>query len=588
MVDLLSPVVKLSGSAINVADLGNLLEIRVDRAFGVPGELMLRFLDDGYEMSSANHFNLADEVTVLDKPNDGTALIVAEVTSIAVEQRQGEQPELVVTAHDKSHRLGRNSKVAVYTQMTSSDIVSQLVSDAGLTPSVTATSDTQPVVMQADTNLGMINALAQRVGYDWWVEGSTFNFKPPTAGGATVSLTLGTDLLSFSVRAHGHGLSGVDVEGWDRTRQEKVGNQATSATVPLSSSTLAAMVTPAKVSDAFGSAPMFTTSLGAQSQAEATALSQSLLDRSAASAVSARGEMLGSALVALGATVELADAGPLSGTYPVTRVVHTYRSGGFITKFWSGDRRPNSLVDTLGAPGGLSASSLLMPGLRVGTVTNINDPDNAGKVKVLFPGVDTTMESGWARVLAVGGGATRGNVFIPEVNDEVLVGFEGNDLRQPVVLGGLYGAKSTTPPTGVEDGKVNTRGMTSRLGHTLMFLDGTDPATQAIELKLAGGEHLIHLGKDEVDVKVPSGLALNIVAGSTSIKIGTDGSIAMSASTISLKAEQSISLQAPQIQASADAQLTLKASGSVQVSGGEIQVSSQGPAQIGGNPVMIN
>ena len=99
-------------------------------------------------------------------------------------------------------------------------------------------------------------------------------------------------------------------------------------------------------------------------------------------------------------------------------------------------------------------------------------------------------------------------MFLPEVGDEVLVGFDHGDVDQPYVLGGLYNGVDKPPLQDDlidgSDGKVNQRGFVSRLGHQLVFLDvrrqvGDRPdqpprARSRIELKRDDGElhHRLH------------------------------------------------------------------------------------------------
>jgi uncharacterized protein involved in type VI secretion and phage assembly len=295
----------------------------------------------------------------------------------------------------------------------------------------------------------------------------------------------------------------------------------------------------------------------------------------------------GNASIKPGAVVSIADAGSvLSGSYPVTRVEHVFRPAtGFITRFYSGDRQPATLLDTLGA-GRAAMPTHLHPGLAVGVVTNIDQ--TTGRVKVRFPGLSNNYETGWARVVAIGGGTSRGGVFIPEVNDEVLVAFEGGDPRQPVVVGGLYGAKSTFPTTTIADGTVQSRGLTSRLGHGVQMLDGTDPGKQAIELSLAGGQHVMHMGKDKMTVTVPSGYEFSITAGESSIKIGTDGGITISAPKITLTGQESVQASGGQISLSADGQLSMEGQAQASLKGAMVQIQAEGPLQAKGEPVMIN
>ena len=55
-----------------------------------------------------------------------------------------------------------------------------------------------------------------------------------------------------------------------------------------------------------------------------------------------------------------------------------------------------------------------------------------GRVKVKYPWLSQDHASDWARVVIPGGGTQRGMQFLPEVNDEVLVGFEQGDINFPV------------------------------------------------------------------------------------------------------------------------------------------------------------
>ncbi len=112
------------------------------------------------------------------------------MTALGVEQREGEQPELVVIALDKSHRLGRGSRVKTYLTMAYSDVVSSLVTAAGLTASTDSSQPTFDYLLQVSSDLEFLNEMASRSGFDWWVDGSTLNFKKP-ASGTTVAAHAG-------------------------------------------------------------------------------------------------------------------------------------------------------------------------------------------------------------------------------------------------------------------------------------------------------------------------------------------------------------------------------------------------------------
>lgn len=581
----LVPAVSLNGSPLSASWQAALIEIRCEAQFQVPARCTLRFSDPGYALVQDGTATIGATLKVTDPGDSSQVLADGEVTSVAVEHRPGEQPELVIVGHDKSHRLGRITEVKTYVEMTYSDIVQSLAGSAGLGADADTLSSSWQYVLQADSALGLLTEIAHRTGYDWWVADGVLKFKKPAAG-TSVSLALGTDLLAFSARASGIAPSSVTVLGWDRDQQQAITGSASSATSAVQpTSTLASLAT----SSSLPTSTLKSGNIGIISDNEATDVSQAILDVATAAAVSAQGVAVGNGKLKLGATASVSGAGPLSGDYPITRVEHLFRPrSGYVTRFYSGDRRPTTLVDTLSGVQGPNSVGSMHSGVVVGTVTNINDPNNSGRVKVMYPNTGTQLETDWARIVGIGGGANRGAVFVPEVNDEVLVAFEGGDPRQPVVIGGLFGSKSTIPTPSIDDGAVQQRGFMSRLGHTMYLLDGTDQAKQAIELTLAGGQHSLHLGKDKVTVTVPDGLAIEISAGNSSLKFGTDGSITISAPQVTINADEKVAVSGGQVQLSANEQLSLQSTGTANLQGAQVQISSDGPLSASGTPVSIN
>jgi phage protein D len=581
----LAPIVKFKGAQLSMAWLEALVDLRVERELQVPSRCTLRFIDPGYALLAGNSVSLGMPITI--SSADGGVLIEAEVTGIGADQSEGANPELVITGHDKSHRMGRPTVVTTYLKMEYSDVVAKLLPRYGLEPATDSTGIEIEYLLQVDSDLGLVTELARRAGFDWWVEGDTFNFKKPAAG-AVVNLTLHKELRSFSVRASGQYPDSFTVDGWDRTKQSQVtATAATSSAAVKASSPLADSV--ASPSGSFGQAVVLTAGVAASNQNEATQLSKALAQQAAACAVTARGVAEGTSAIKPGISVKVSDAGPLSGTYPVTKVEHLYSTGrAYITRFVAGDRRPTSLVDVLGSPRATPSAATSHAGLVVGEVTNINDPNQTGRVKVRYPGLSSTDESAWARLLAVGGGKSRGNVFIPEVGDEVLVGFESGDPRQPVVLGGLFGDKSSIPAWAVEGGKVNARGLTSRLGHVVTLSDGESDPTQFVLLQLAGKQHTFKLAKNQVDLTVPSGTPVNVTAGSTKIAFGQDGSISMEGLNISIKAQENLTLQCLQGSFKASAQLALEGSAQAGLKGAMVQIEGSGMTAVKGGIVQIN
>ena len=580
----LSPTVKVAGSPLSDTVLQHLVSVRVQRSLRLPGRATLRFADVGYSVSSSGFFTIGKKVDI--GVYQAGALMSGTVTGMSLQQQEGDHPDLVVIIDDAAHKLTRGSKVKTYLNMTFSDIVSQLASGAGLTADVSSTQEVHPYVLQADSDLAFLDELASRMGYDWWVEGSTLHFAAPSSAGPVLALELGKDLQEFSVSASGLLPTKAQVVGWDNATQTSIvgqGGAAQSSVLPSSD-----FVQPFLGSSSpLGEAPVVTGSLTPMSQTEAAAAGGAYRSQWAAGTVEARGTSVVSDKLKPGVAITITNAGPTSGKYHLTEVDHRYDRRGFRTQFIAGDRSRTGLTDTLS--GSRRTGSFNVPGLVVGVVTNVDDPDKAGRVKLKYPAVSSEIEGPWARIVTLGAGNKRGMVFQPEVNDEVLVAFEGGDPRQPVVLGGLFSGKNVLPEWGVKSGQVQTRRITSRLGHIIELSDGSDPATQHLLLQLSTATHKIRLGADKLDIEVAGGKPISIKAGSASFEIDASQNVTIKGNKVTIEAQTELALKGnSKVGVTSQGQLAVQGS-MVAIKGqGTTSVEASGPLTLKGAMVAIN
>ena len=209
------------------------------------------------------------------------------------------------------------------------------------------------------------------------------------------------------------------------------------------------------------------------------------------------------------------------------------------------------LIDT----GEREAMASRIQGVVVGVVTNNQDPDGMGRVKVRFPWLSEADESHWARLATPMAGSERGLYFLPEVDDEVLVAFEHGDLRFPYVLGALWNGQETPPETN-DDGKNNVRAIVSRSGHVIRLND--EDGKETIEIIDKSGENSIVID----------------TAGST-ITINTKGDLNLSAPQGAIK----LDAQKIEINSSADTKITagagmdVKASATMNVKGSMVNIN---------------
>jgi uncharacterized protein involved in type VI secretion and phage assembly len=185
----------------------------------------------------------------------------------------------------------------------------------------------------------------------------------------------------------------------------------------------------------------------------------------------------------------------------------------------------NSLIDLL-TPENAHGNNRIY-GVVMGIVTNNQDPDKMGRVRVKFPWLSDDDESWWARIATPMAGPGRGVYFLPEVEDEVLIGFEHGDIRFPYVLGALWNGQDA-PPGNNDDGKNNIRLIHSRSGH-LVRLDDTD-GDEKIEIIDKTGNNSITIKSSDNSISITSQgkLTLHATGG---IEMTSDADIKIQAST---------------------------------------------------------
>ena len=117
-----------------------------------------------------------------------------------------------------------------------------------------------------------------------------------------------------------------------------------------------------------------------------------------------------------------------------------------------------------------STADSKMFGVEVSIVTNVQDPDKLGRVKVCFPRLPGKPESDWVRVVQPAAGAGRGFYWLPEVNDEVLVAFERGEAHRPYVVGALWNGKDK-PMSTAYTADNTTRMIQTKSGHQIILDD---------------------------------------------------------------------------------------------------------------------
>ncbi len=196
------------------------------------------------------------------------------------------------------------------------------------------------------------------------------------------------------------------------------------------------------------------------------------------------------------------------------------------------------------------ASDGFLRGLAFGVVTDNEDPEGLGRIRVRLELHTDDQQSFWARIATPMAGNDMGLYFLPEVDDEVLVGFISQDPAHPVVLGAVWNGKM--PPPETNDGQNDRRLIRTRAGHELRFDDGD---ANEIELKLAAGPRVY--------------LAENTAI----LEDGGGNKVAIESGEITIETQQKIKLSAPQVEIDASGTAEFKAGGTCKVKGAMVEIN---------------
>jgi len=516
--------------------------VKVEESVQLPDAFTLRFDDPHFDLFDAGTFSLGTKVDLAFASESELVTVTrGEVTALTVEPGPGGRHQLVVAGLDATHRLARGPKTRSFQNMTDADIVSKIAQEYDLDTDIDATPEVYEYVLQSSqTDYAFLHARGERIGFDLYVADGTLFFKrQPESRESPPALKWGDNLHGFRVRfSAAERCDEVTVRGWDPVNKASIvgrSDQGDTGTTAQASSDLSGAA-----QQAFGRVSRFAGQFPVATQSEADALARSLLLKASGDEVVLKGEARGDPMIAAGADVEVAEVGErLSGSYRVTSVEHVYGADtAYVTRFVCGGKEPAFLADLVGGGGGNGANGQKRGwgSLVIGIVTNSDDPSGLGRVKVKFPTLSDNDESTWARVASPGAGPERGMQLIPQVSDEVLVGFEHDDKRRPVVLGGLWNVNDPTPKARVVGGSVETLVWKSTKGHQFEFDDGDPPS---ITLSHGRASSLLHMEKD-------------------ASKLQADQQLSIQANSIEITADTTLKLKARSIEISADADVSVK------------------------------
>lgn len=559
-------ITKVSGATITPEIAQDILSIEVDLSVDVPDMATLTITESA--ISDLPHLNtivgwIGNPMEISSAPfgqeqvsSRPAKVVLFKGEVVGVEPRFEETGEvsIIVRAYDKRHRLNRETRTAAYTQSKASDIISKIAREQGLTAEVEATTVTyQQLIQRNQTDLDFINYLARLNGFEVRADDAKIIVKPP-ANTTAITLKWTDNLLSFYPRLSLSGqVNEVNVKAWDlKTNAALVGKATNSKSQPsIGYGKWGGQAAQA----AFAAAKHFEVELPMETQAEATKVAEAILNRINTDFVEADGTSFGNPEIKPGKAVNIEQVGPkFSGKYIITSATHVYtQDANYLTHFRIEGAQRRLMADLLDTGANTSDQ---VSGLVIAIVTNLDDPDGFGRVKVKYPLLSTStgseLESFWAPVVSIGGGKETGIFWLPEVNDTVLLGFENGNINRPFVLGGIWNSKIAAPVAKgdvlEQNSKVKTRALQTRVGHKIVFTD-SDSGSK-LEIIDKGAVTKITLDTQNKAVGIESqgkgtfktSQAMEMKSDAT-IKIESSGSLTIKGSSINVEASGTLTLK---------------------------------------------
>ncbi|KAB8333798.1 VgrG-related protein [Scytonema tolypothrichoides VB-61278] len=501
-------------------------------------------------------------------------LIEGEITAIEVHFNDKSEAPIIVRGYDTSHRLHRGRQNRSFLNNTDSDIVRKIAQEVGIQLGrIDESGEAHEYIFQENqTNMEFLRERSARIGFELFIEEGKINFRKPEAQEA-VELKWLDEISSFSTRVtSAEQVSAVEVRSWDYTQKKLITSKANSEKVITDTGNQKGSNSSNKFN--ISKPPLMTVvDKPVFSAKEAEVMAQALCDELGGEFVYADAKAEGNPLIRPGRFVTLQKMGDrFSGKYYITETRHFYNQRVYTTEFSVRGLRSGNLYTSI------SPQTRLQPGqtFLVGVVTNNQDPKGLSRVKVKFPTLTEEHESYWARMVSTGAGSGRGTDWLPEINDEVLVGFEHGDIHRPYIIGAVWNGQDS-PPTSVKDsvvsGRVRLRTFKTRVGHQLQFVD-EDKATSktGVYIETKGGHKIsVNDTKKFIEIQTTAGqtILINDLTGSISIKANA---------TISNTATASISSQASSISSTAGAAMSMTSLGEMSMSAGAAITMTAGGA----------
>lgn len=473
---------------------------------------------------------------------------------------------LTVECKDKAVKLTSGRKSKYYLDSKDSDAFEEMINNYGIDKDIEATGFQHKKLVQYNcSDWDFLVTRAQANGKVCVMDDGKITVKAPDFSQTEVeTVAFGATLLDFDAEIDARNqYNKVSSYAWDPAKQELVEMEAADPAVSLNGNLevgeLADVVGLDNLELKYGGT---VADQSIQDWADSKALFNQL------SKVRGRVKFQGIPACKPNTTLKLEGVGDrFNGKVYISAVRHEITEGQWTIDAQFGIN-PAWFSETC-AINDLPASGLFpaIHGLQIGIVTALEDPDGENRIQVKCPMIDKDAEGIWARIASLDAGKERGAFFLPEIEDEVIVGFINDNPNDAVVLGMLNSSAKPAPLTAADAN--NEKGFVTREKIKFIFND----EKKSVVLETPAGKK-ITVDEDAGVIKLED-------ENSNKITLDPDGITMESGKDIILKATGDVKVEGINVSLKASAQF--KGEGSA---GAEISTSAV--AILKGSMVQIN
>ena len=439
--------------------------------------------------------------------------------------------KLVITGHSPSILLENGRADRSFEQLSLSQIVKEIGVNYPQEGKIHAEEQELNVrrvlpytVQSQESDFGFIQRLATRYGEYFYYNGKELIFGNKAE--PVLELSEGRELieLEFELGLRAQGFSGLT---YDAEKGESIQHNAQEVQTEWKENALQAVAVQAS-KQLFGNAPKSVFSGSEKSQELEEMLLKEKENRE--SLIWVRGRSRDSRLKN-GSRAKLTDInGRAMETYRIVEIRHYYNGDEYYNEFVG-------VSDVLHPPY-QDSGAFPKSHEQMGRVVENADPLGLGRVRVQMVWQEAGSEkTPWIRLLQPHSGSGKGFYFVPELSEEVLVGFQGGNAEKPYVIGAQYNGKEKS---GYADKENNIKAVHTRSGNRLLLNDETGD----VSLESQKGQTIaIFYGNGNIEIKAPETMTLNAKNLNINVSQNMTTNVGMNASeNVSMNKTTSIGL----------------------------------------------